>query len=118
MKLNEDDFWESEETGLQITVFSLYANIPRWRGKGKLRLSSDIASDVLTGLVMTAPQEDEGKEIFPGEKKVIKSVFDLQSHLDEIYKSKEEFEAAKFNSNSTNQKKSKKFEQKIITYFA
>lgn len=108
MKLNEDDFWESEETGLQITVFPPYANILRWRGKGKFRQSSDIASDVLTGLVMTEPQKDEGKEIFPDEKKVIKSVFDLQSHLDEIYKSKEEFEAAKFNPNNNNQKKSKK----------
>jgi hypothetical protein len=57
MKLNEDDFWESEETGLQITVFPPYATILRWRGKGKFKQSSDIASNILTGLVLTEAQK-------------------------------------------------------------
>ena len=32
MKLNEDDFWESLETHLQMTVFPPFATILRWRG--------------------------------------------------------------------------------------
>ena len=99
MKLNQDDFWESEETGLQITVFSPYAAILRWRGKGKLRKSSGIGSDVITGIVMTEPQNEEGQEIFPDEHKIIHNNVELKRYLDEIYKTKEEFEAAKFNPN-------------------
>ena len=96
MKLNHDDFWESERTGLQLTVFSPYATILRWRGKGKFRQSSDIGSNVLAGLVMTESQEEEGREIFPDEGKILHNNFELEWYLDEIYKTKEEFEAAKF----------------------
>lgn len=45
MRLNENDFWESEATGLQIAVFPVYATILQWRGKGKFRQSSDLASN-------------------------------------------------------------------------
>ena len=99
MRLNEDDFWESEATGLQLTVFPPFAAILRWRGKGKFRQSSDVASNSLVGLVMTQAQKEDGKEIFPDEKNVINNKFDLEWYLDEIYKSKEEFDAAKFNPN-------------------
>jgi hypothetical protein len=60
-----------------MTVFPPYAAILRWRGKGKFRQSSDIASNALSCLVMTEAQIDEGKEIFPHEQKIIKSRFDL-----------------------------------------
>lgn len=100
MRLNEDDFWESEETGLQITVFPPFATILRWRGKGKFRQSSDVASNSLVGLVMTEAKKEDGKEIFPDKKKVISNNFDLEWYLDEIYDSKEEFDAAKFNPNA------------------
>jgi Family of unknown function (DUF6508) len=109
MKLNEDDFWESLETGLQMTVFPPYATILRWRGKGKIKDSSDIASNVLTGLVMTEANIDEGKEIFPNEDEVIQNKFDLEWYLDEIYDSKEEFDAAKFNPNDPIFEKQKKY---------
>jgi nuclear transport factor 2 (NTF2) superfamily protein len=99
MRLNEDDFWESEATGLQMTVFLPYAAILRWRGKGKFRQSSDVASNVLTGLVMTEAQKEDGKEIFPDEENIINNKFDLEWYLDEIYASKQEFDAAKFNPN-------------------
>lgn len=96
MRLNEDDFWESEATGLQMTVFPPFATILRWRGKGKFRQSSEVASNSLVGLVMTAAQTEEGKEIFPNEERIIHNQFDLERYLDEIYDSKEQFEAAKF----------------------
>lgn len=97
MRLNEDDFWESEATGLQMTIFPPFATILRWRGTGKLRQSSDVASNSLAGLVMTEAKQDEGKEIFPDEENIINNKFDLEWYLDEIYASKEEFDAAKFN---------------------
>lgn len=99
MRLNEDDFWESEETGLQMTVFPPFATILRWRGNGKFRQSSDVASNSLVGLVMTEAKKEDGKEIFPDEENIINSKFDLEWYLDEIYDSKEEFDAAKFNPN-------------------
>lgn len=94
MRLNEDDFWESEATGLQMTVFLPFATIIRWRGKAKFRQSSDVASNSLVGLVMTQAQKEEGKEIFPDEENIINNKFDLEWYLDEIYASKEEFDAA------------------------
>ena len=68
MRLNEDDFWESEATGLQITAFPPFATILRWRGKGKFRQSSDVASNSLSGLVLAQACLEDGKEIFPEEK--------------------------------------------------
>ncbi|GAC1386077.1 MAG: hypothetical protein NVSMB45_15530 [Ginsengibacter sp.] len=97
MKLNEDDFWESLETGLQITVFPPFATILRWRGKGKFRASSDVASKTIKGLNLTEAQIEEGKEIYPNEKEIIGIEFELEFYLQQIYDSKEEFDAAKFN---------------------
>src|SRR5438105_5007011 len=99
MKLNEDDFWESQTTGLQISVFPPYAAILRWRGKNKFRHSTDTASNVLTGLVMTETQKENGNEIFPDEGNIISNKFTLELYLHEIYENKEEFDAAKFNHN-------------------
>jgi hypothetical protein len=85
MKLNKDDFWESLETGLQMTVFPPYAAILRWRGKGKFRESSnEIASDELVGLVLTAAATETGMEIFPDKEKIICNNVDLERYLSEI----------------------------------
>ncbi len=99
MRLNEDDFWESEATGLQMTIFPPFATILRWRGNGKFRASSDVASNLFTGLVITEAQKDEGQEIFPDEKNIIETKFELDWYLHEVYDSKNEFDAAKFNPN-------------------
>lgn len=99
MRLNEDDFWESEATGLQMTVFPPYATILRWRGKGRFRESSDVASNSLVGLIMAEAQKEDGKEILPDEKKIIGNEFDLDWYLSSVYKSKEEFDADKINPN-------------------
>ncbi|HSC52048.1 MAG TPA: hypothetical protein VLC98_00390 [Phnomibacter sp.] len=94
MRLNKDDFWESEATGLQMTVFPPFATILRWRGKGKFRQSSDLASNSLVGLVMTKAQKETGKEIFPDEENIINDKAELEGYLAEIYASKEEYDAA------------------------
>ena len=94
MRLNQDDFWESPETGLQITIFPPYATILRWRGKGVFRQSSDGASDLPTGLVMTKPRKDEGKGIFPDQQNLIHNEFELQEYCNEIYESMDDLKAA------------------------
>ena len=71
MRLNQNDFWESEATGLQISVFPPFATILKWRGKGKFRESSDLASNLYTGLIYTEASSVEGQEFLPNEKKLI-----------------------------------------------
>lgn len=97
MRLNEDDFWESEKTGLQMTVFPPFAAILNWRGTGKFKQSSEVASNTLVGLIITEAKNEDGKEIFPDEKNIINNKFDLEWYLDGVYASKEKFDAAKFN---------------------
>ncbi len=97
MKLNEDDFWESEATGLQVSVFPPQAVILRWRGSGKLRVSSELASDVWSGLVMTGAQQEDGQEFFPDEQNILRNKFDLAWYIDEIAETRAELDAAKLN---------------------
>lgn len=95
MRLNEDDFWESEATGLQITVFPPYAAILGWRGKGRFRPTSAPACQSLSGLVMTAARTAAGKEIFPDEASKLGNKPDLEKYILEICDSKEAFDAAR-----------------------
>ena len=98
MKLNDDDFWESVETKLQISVFyPYYATILRWRGKGNLKSSSENASDVLTGLVLANAMKEKGKEIFPDKYGIICNKADLALYLNEIFENKETYNEANFN---------------------
>ncbi len=99
MRLNEDDFWESEATGLQMTIFPPFAAILRWRGKGKFRESSDVASNSLVGLVITEAKQEAGEEIFPDEESIISNHIELERYLGKIYSSKKELDAATFNPN-------------------
>ncbi len=101
MRLNEDDFWESEGTGIQISVFPPFAAILRWRGKGIFRNTSEIASNVLGDLVMTATKKEKGKEIFPDVEKILHNKKELECYLGKIYESRNDFEAA-FLINSVN----------------
>jgi hypothetical protein len=113
MRLNKDDFWESEATGLQMAIFPPFATILRWRGKGEFKQSLDFASISLRGLIMTEAQKDEGKEIFPDEDRVISDEFDLEGYLEEIYSTKKMFDAAKFNLNGPVFKEQEKYLKSI-----
>jgi hypothetical protein len=113
MRLNEDDFWESESTGLQIAVNPPFATILRWRGKGNIRKSSNTASNTLVGLVMTAAKKEDGQEILPDEENIINNKLELEWYLTGIYDSKEEFDAAKFNPNDPAFEKQEKHLEKI-----
>lgn len=96
MRLNEDDFWESEETGLQVVISEPYAVLLKWRGKGAFRNGSAVASDTWGGLVMAGASNEEGEELLPGKENTIRSASDLEWYLMEIYKSKEDWEKTKF----------------------
>ena len=92
MRLNDDDFWESEATGLQMTVFPPYAVILPWRGKGSFRSSGEVASDSCTGLVMTYSSTEKGHETFPDETNPLRSWNDFRACLNTVFPSEEAYE--------------------------
>lgn len=95
MRLNEDDFWESIETGLQIAVFPPFATILAWRGKGKFRNSKTPASSLYDGLVLCQSKQEKGMEIFPDENALFNSDSELKRYLPEIYKTHKRFKSSK-----------------------
>lgn len=59
MRLNQDDFFESEETGLQICVLTgVQSIILKFRGKGKFRVTPYYADDIEQGEILS-PQNTE-----------------------------------------------------------
>lgn len=59
MRLNENDFYESEETGLQICVLcGLQAVILNFRGEGKFREKPSYGDEVENGEILS-PQNTE-----------------------------------------------------------
>lgn len=93
MRLNDDDFWESISTGLQMTVFPPYAAILPWRGKGQFRSSGEVASDSCTGLVMTYASTEKGHETFPDETNPLRNWDDFRDCLNSVFPSEEAYEA-------------------------
>lgn len=59
MRLNHGDFYESEETRLQICVLSgVQAIILKFRGEGKFRLTSKFADEIETGEILSPQNTD------------------------------------------------------------
>ena len=59
MRLNQHDFYESEETGLQICIIpGVQAIILNFRGKGKFRTTGTYADDIENGEILS-PQNCE-----------------------------------------------------------
>lgn len=108
MRLNEDDFWESEATGLQIAVFPPYAAILRWRGQGKFRSSSDIASNLLVGLLLTGAVE-KGRGFIPDENNVLYNKSDLEKYLRTVHDTKKEYKAKRVDPESAIFRKQKQY---------
>lgn len=71
MKLNNNDFWESIETGLQIAISQPFATILKWRGKGDFRKSSKNCSSMHEGLVYCEPTSDKAHDFLPEETKLL-----------------------------------------------
>jgi hypothetical protein len=59
MRLNRSDFFESEETGLQIFLIPGYLAVKlRTRGDGNFKLNKVYARDVTMGELLVAQQKD------------------------------------------------------------
>ncbi|MEO6948663.1 MAG: hypothetical protein ABI123_03455 [Ginsengibacter sp.] len=59
MRLNQDDFYESEETGLQICVLSgVQAIILNFRGEGKFRIEASYGDEVENGEILSPQNTD------------------------------------------------------------
>ena len=59
MRLNRSDFYESEETGLQICVWrGVQAVILNFRGKGKFRTTPEYADEIENGEILSPQNSD------------------------------------------------------------
>ena len=59
MRLNQNDFFESEETGLQICIISgVQAVILNFRGKGKFRTTITYGDEVESGEILSPQNTD------------------------------------------------------------
>lgn len=99
MRLNEMDFWESEKTGLQMTVFPPYAAILQWRGDGKFKEQREFKATDHKGLLLAKAQRKTGCEIFPDEKQVFYTPWDLEEYIHYIDESYVGYESRRFNEN-------------------
>ena len=102
MRLNNDDIWESPETGLQIAVFPPFAAILPWRGSKTFNSSREVNIEPPNGLVMCRTLDEEGREFLPNEQQLIGSTDELQWYLLDLYESKEAFDKEKFDPNEQN----------------
>jgi hypothetical protein len=60
MKLNRSDFYESEETGLQISVKpGIQAVIMNFRGKGNFRIEPEFADEIENGELLSPQNTDK-----------------------------------------------------------
>jgi hypothetical protein len=97
MRLNQMDFWESEKTGLQMTVFPPYAAILQWRGEGKFKEHTEIKATAHRGLLLAKAQRKTGCEIFPDEKQLFYTSFDLDEYIHYLDESYIKYEGRRFN---------------------
>jgi hypothetical protein len=59
MRLNQNDFFESEETGLQICIIpGVQAVVLNFRGKGKFRESPTFGDEVENGEILSPQNSD------------------------------------------------------------
>jgi hypothetical protein len=84
MRLNENDFWESEETGLQITTFPPYAAIIAWRGEANFKSYKDYAHNHHTALILTKACKEPSKDYLPDEKETFATEKTLRKWLRDI----------------------------------
>lgn len=96
MRLNDMDFWESEKTGLQLTVFPPYAAILQWRGEGKFRDQIQFDATDSSGLFLAMAQRRRGYEIFPDEKNVFEDTWDLDEYICQLDGSHQQYNERKF----------------------
>lgn len=82
MRLNKDDFYESEATRLQMTVFTgVQAIIMNFRGKGKFRSLPSYADEIINGELLS-PQTKQ--EAFFNDGELFESNMDVKNFINKI----------------------------------
>ena len=77
MRLNDDDFYESERTGLQIAISypGVQAAVLNFRGRGKFRKTINYAHDAENGELLSPQIKDRfpycGDDLFGSESEFI-----------------------------------------------
>ena len=99
MRLNEMDFWESEKTGLQMTIFPPYAAILQWRGEGKFRKQNKLIATDHSGVLLAKAQRNTGSETFPDETQVFDDSADLAEYIHCLDESYSGYASRRFNEN-------------------
>lgn len=115
MLLNEDDFFESPTTGLQMTCFPPYATILKWRGKGKFKFHRYEAPDYYRGLIFAKASNERNREIYPDQNEILTDSFELKQYLQTVSPSYEEYEKKHFDKEAELFKKQQEHLQSIAT---
>ena len=83
MRLNQNDFYESEETGLQIAVLSgVQAVILNFRGTGDFRSTTSYADEIENGELLS-PQNTE-KPPFNNPTEVFQDSEQIENYINNI----------------------------------
>ena len=84
MRLNEYDFWESEETGLQITTFPPYAAVLAWRGEANFKDYMEYADQHHDSLILTKAFEEPSKDYLPDDRAIFETEAALRKYLRDL----------------------------------
>lgn len=83
MRLNRNDFYESEETGLQIAVLSgVQAIIMNFRGEGKFRTEPKFADEIENGEFLSPQNSD--RMPFNNPTEIFKDSAEIESYIKSI----------------------------------
>lgn len=83
MKLNKYDFFESEETGLQILVLSgVQAIILNFRGEGTFKVSPKYADEIENGELLSPQNTD--KLPFNNPTEIFNEIFEIENYVKKI----------------------------------
>ena len=95
MKINESDFWESPETGLQIMGWDpLYAVVLPFRGKGKFKDYQSAKPEMLHDLLLIHSGE-KGKHFLPQDNEYFTSKEELEAYVREsVFATEDEYEVS------------------------
>lgn len=84
MRHNNHDFFESEETGLQISLVpGVQAVILNFRGKGEFRQTARYGHDEETGELLSPQNRPRAPFNYPVE--VFKNMEEVKSYIEKIY---------------------------------
>lgn len=85
MRLNKWDFFESEETGLQICVLrGVQAIILNFRGEGKFRSTPEYADEIVNGEILSPQNSD--RQPFNNPAEVFQSSKEIENYINSIPK--------------------------------